>query len=599
MQGAKSASAAVVAGAAVPLIRQWRAPSSRRGKARFASSGVKDAPLQGGLPPYCGRLQTSKLDVLIIGVAHRDDGTSGEAARRMIKDFEPQICLVELDQQRFSRLLAFRQGLPWPYAPLRGANYRPSPQVQAMREVLFSGLELAQSIVGNKDKGGGDEFYEAYLAAAKKGALVVPGDVQISSALDSLLGAIRRGFAEPFGQMAAGGSALGRAFGGIIGRPEWHDPAAEAVGVAVPMALVADGGGRALPLARATAVGIIVANVVSLVMGGNGMKENIEGLQRMDLQGLTDVALALFGLIFSLIVGGAYVVSFLEARDSHMTRRLLETTSLYDNMRRDDGMLGYRWVKSSWAATATPPAADGTQELSDEVFQQALAASVPEGDGTEKTKFLRDLPVRPRPDVKPAAGQWLPLFTVRRPLFEGKVRKFSLFEPRFLRVFDDLKEAGLAKPGLRLAVVYAPHGVERPLGLWQTKASWLPALPAAPLESLPPLAVEVEVVLEPEVRVVEVESITEAVGEDGRRRWRLEARGTSETLATRSCDISADEFGALWLADAEGAREPLAESKAVAPEEEPIKCAAVVGLMHVNSMLERLHEEAVADPAAV
>ncbi|CAE7918924.1 unnamed protein product, partial [Symbiodinium sp. KB8] len=77
-----------------------------------------------GLPPYCGRLQTSKLDVLIIGVAHRDDGTSGEAARRMIKDFEPQICLVELDQQRFSRLLAFRQGLPWPYAPLRGANYR-------------------------------------------------------------------------------------------------------------------------------------------------------------------------------------------------------------------------------------------------------------------------------------------------------------------------------------------------------------------------------------------------------------------------------------------------------------------------------------------
>ncbi|CAE7918926.1 unnamed protein product, partial [Symbiodinium sp. KB8] len=398
---------------------------------------------------------------------------------------------------------------------------------------------------------------------------------------------------------AAGGSALARAFGGIIGRPEWHDPAAEAVGVAVPMALVADGGGRALPLARATAVGIIVANVVSLVMGGNGMKENIEGLQRMDLQGLTDVALALFGLIFSLIVGGAYVVSFLEARDSHMTRRLLETTSLYDNMRRDDGMLGYRWVKSSWAATATPPAADGTQELSDEVFQQALEASVPEGDGTEKTKFLRDLPVRPRPGVKPAAGHWLPLFTVRRPLFEGKVRKFSLFEPRFLRVFDDLKEAGLAKPGLRLAVVYAPHGVERPLGLWQTKASWLPALPAVPLESLPPLAVEVEVVLEPEVRVVEVESITEAVGEDGRRRWRLEARGTSETLATRSCDISADEFGALWLADAEGAPEPFAESKAVAPEEEPIKCAAVVGLMHVNSMLERLHQEAVADPAAV
>eukprot|EP00439_Symbiodinium_sp_Y106_P057031 s625_g8.t1 len=83
VEGGQAASAAIVAGAAVPLSKQWRAPRSRRGKARFASSGVKDAPLQGGLPPYCGRLQTSKLDVLIIGVAHRDDGTSGEAARRI------------------------------------------------------------------------------------------------------------------------------------------------------------------------------------------------------------------------------------------------------------------------------------------------------------------------------------------------------------------------------------------------------------------------------------------------------------------------------------------------------------------------------------
>ncbi|OLP89033.1 hypothetical protein AK812_SmicGene29551 [Symbiodinium microadriaticum] len=83
---------------------------------------------------------------------------------------------------------------------------------------------------------------------------------------------------------------------------------------------------------------------------------------------------------------------------------------------------------------ATPPAADGTQELSDEVFQQALEASVPEGDGTEKTKFLRDLPVRPRPGVKPAAGHWLPLFTVRRPLFEGK--EVSNSYPQAFRLYE-------------------------------------------------------------------------------------------------------------------------------------------------------------------
>ncbi|CAE7902936.1 unnamed protein product, partial [Symbiodinium microadriaticum] len=55
-------------------------------------------------------------------------------------------------------------------------------------------------------------------------------------------------------------------------------------------------------------------------------------------------------------------------------------------------------------------------------------------DGTEKTKFLRDLPVRPRPGVKPAAGHWLPLFTVRRPLFEGK--EVSNSYPQAFRLYE-------------------------------------------------------------------------------------------------------------------------------------------------------------------
>eukprot|EP00434_Breviolum_minutum_P018940 symbB.v1.2.016703.t1/scaffold1280.1/size127163/8 len=88
----------------------------------------------------------------------------------------------------------------------------------------------------------------------------------------------------------------------------------------MPMALAADGGWRALPLARATAVGFISMNLVSFLLGGNGMEQNIEGLHRMDLQGLLD-ATALFGLVIAMIIGSAYMLSFLESRDLHMSSR--------------------------------------------------------------------------------------------------------------------------------------------------------------------------------------------------------------------------------------------------------------------------------------
>ncbi|CAK9092386.1 unnamed protein product [Durusdinium trenchii] len=389
--------------------RRFRARNRRRTTCQVSKVNNISSEELGQLPPYCGLVRSEELEVLIIGVAHFDGGISGQSARKMIQDFRPKLCLVELDQQRFSRLLASRRGLPWPYLPLRGAKYQPSPVVQKMREVLFSGLELAQNIVGNKETGGGDEFYEAFLAAESQGAIVVPGDLQITNALDSLVQAIRQGFTQPFQHIAAGSTAFFRALGGFI-RPAYGGHAANATGIAMPMALLADGGWRALPLARATAVGFVVVNALSFLIGGNGMETNIEGLQRMDLQGLADVAIALFGLVVALIMGSSYMLSFLESRDLHMAARLLQVADLMENQ-KVSGLVHCRWLKSSWAATAAEPKPDGTQVLPPEVLAQAEQA--------EQLEQALRVP-RPPPD---------------------EVRNFSLFEPRFLRLFDQLKDA--------------------------------------------------------------------------------------------------------------------------------------------------------------
>jgi len=522
------------------------------------------------------------LEVLIVGVAHFDGGVSGKAARKMIEDFRPNVCLLELDQQRFSRLLADRRGLPWPYLPVRGSKYQPSPFVRSMREVVFSGLELAQNIVGNKETSGGEEFYEAFLAAESNGALVVPGDLQISNALDSLVKAIRHGFAQPFQQIVAGANALNRAFGGFA-RPDYTGEFVKAIGIAMPMALAADGGWRALPLARATAVGFISMNLVSFLLGGNGMEQNIEGLQRMDLQGLFDVATALFGLVIAMIIGSAYMLSFLESRDLHMSSRLLQVVDLMQDQEAS-GLVHCRWLKSSWAAAAPEPNTDGTQSLSPQVLKRASQAAENPPNGSN---MAQELQFRQRP--LQASPSWLPLFTLRRPLEEDQVRNLSLFEPRFLRLFDQLKEVGQAKAGLRMGVAYAPLGIERPRNLWQNEAD----VPQNP-EELPPLAVEVEVILDSKVRVVEVQKIVEAVGEDQRRRWRLEVKGTSEVLTTSSCDIFSDEFGALWAntKPEKPGDVPLTTSTAEAIQTpQATRCVAVVGLMHVNSMLEQLQRD--------
>jgi len=160
------------------------------------------------LPPFCGAVCSTNAEILVIGVAHRDEGVSGRAARKLIEKFEPDFCLVELDRQRFSRLVAARRNLPWVYAPVRGAQFRPAPIVATLRETVFSVLGFASRIVGLEDEGGGDEFFAAFEAAEQHGAFVIPGDVAVSQAIDSLVTSIRRGLADPVGHIISGAQCM-------------------------------------------------------------------------------------------------------------------------------------------------------------------------------------------------------------------------------------------------------------------------------------------------------------------------------------------------------------------------------------------------------
>ena len=88
---------------------------------------------------------------------------------------------------------------------------------------------------------------------------MVPGDVAISRALDGFTASIRKGLANPVGQIVAGAFASAAAAGGVTARPEFSSGASRACGVAVPQALAWESGGRTGPLVRSLVVGAGIA----------------------------------------------------------------------------------------------------------------------------------------------------------------------------------------------------------------------------------------------------------------------------------------------------------------------------------------------------
>lgn len=564
------------------------------------------------LPPFCGAVCSTNAEILVIGVAHRDEGVSGRAARKLIEKFEPDFCLVELDRQRFSRLVAARRNLPWVYAPVRGAQFRPAPIVATLRETVFSVLGFASRIVGLEDEGGGDEFFAAFEAAEQHGAFVIPGDVAVSQAIDSLVTSIRRGLADPVGHIISGTATLLRANGGTLWRPDILDIAdTRSWGIAVPLALASEGGGRLLPLVRSSLVGLLVAGTLSILLGifKTTEEELIPSLDLFSADGFASI----IGLLVFILLGGlivsAFALSFLRGRDEHMVNELwtaLETAHLLSQneqcVEEEDiacKPLWCRWGKKSYVAFAPSPSDDGKQEVDTSKYNSSAINSFISQPGAHSHGPMR-VPMRSRPSSVPrewpgpSCGNtelsghdaWLPLFTLRRPLEEGQVRRLSLFEPRFLSLIDDLASAGVAHPGLRLAVVHARHGSERPSNLQQDNSGAGPQ---------PPLAVDVDAILEGHGQVVEVVRIQEGKGEDNQRRWRLEVKATANTFCLREVELASDELGVLWAAPhSSSAPNTTGGHLLTTCTNRPIRCVAVVGLLHVNGMVQGLRTKFAA-----
>mmetsp|Transcript_69923 Transcript_69923/g.194479 ORF Transcript_69923/g.194479 Transcript_69923/m.194479 type:complete len:767 (+) Transcript_69923:206-2506(+) len=605
-----------------------------------------------GLPHFCGAVVSPHAQVLVVGVAHNDGGESGRAARQLIDRFDPDACLLELDRQRFSRLMAARRGLPWVYAPPRAAKFQPGPMASAVREVIFLGLGAASrtggipggsgggegAVGGGDDDGGGDEFFQAFTAAEACGAFVLPGDVPVSWALDAAVVALRRGLADPVGQLVQGCSILAGAVGGVFDRPDIGvgRDGVQATGVAVPLALAADGGKRAGPLFRSVLVGLVIVLVLESGAGPIGEA-------RRSLDGADFAAVLFTGIltVFAALLLSAFAIAFLMERDKEMVSALanvMQTVARWQsaNGESDEASpIWCRWTKRSSVGGSFPEVPDG-QSTSTSQRYSCLATDVPT-KGTAHPQNRRVdrarpliLPVRARPSSLPAAwnaegasdDRWLPLFTAKRPLACGELRRLSLFEPRYLRLMDELVASRGLAPGLAISVAHAQHGSERPLRILSFCSGQDPAGESGVAgSSAPPLEVEVDAVLEGYGRVALVEKMWETRGEDGLRRWRLEVRGADSKVSLRCCNIMSDELGTLWVAPAKDTvfaphEDERAASRLVgatadarhapAPARPPrtslgphvvaeggraIRCVAVVGLLHVNGVVRGLRQE--------
>jgi len=199
----------------------------------------------------------------------------------------------------------------------------------------------------------------------------------------------------------------------------------------------------------------------------------------------------------------------------------------------------------------------------------------------------------PVQDVSALHGH-VPLFTARRTLEDGEVRRLSLFEPRFLRLADSLAASGADTSSFIIAMVHTLHGSERPAHV----AEWSTVGESNDSAGLS-LAVEVDVLLSGTARLARVQAMREAYGEDGRRRWRVSVQGTSQQLCLCDCQVVSDDLGALWVARKRSCRDaPEQHCEHVAGTNQDmnkgqsrLRCVAVVGLLHVNGIVQGLSQQ--------
>lgn len=575
------------------------------------------------LPPYCGLVLSEGAEVIVMGVAHRDGGVSARAARRVISEYDPDACFLELDAQRFSRLVADRRGLPWPYSPPGGATL--GPLTSALGAVMKVGLQAQQAVSGSsglgQDEAGleSDEFSEAFGEAERCGALVIPGDALFSSTFVRFASAVRTGWADPLGQLKAGLDVSFNAWGGIVERPRCGGEAVRGLGIALPMALASEGAGRAAPIALWAAVGAACIPIVYLTPLPNNADDFDPTQYLLDLVGLqstnnpsedfflalaTDFVPKVFIILF---LASTFAISFLQERDTIMADQLSRTVSVVEGLQSSlivakRPLLWCRWEQRSWIASAPSPSADGQQTVPARWRSLSLSRPPPALAAGGKGRLAAvALPCNPLPSgcpeprvfdavdaSTPVGDAWLPLLLLESPLDEGELRELTLIEPCLVNLVDAMVARGPRGRGLTFGVAHALHRAERP--------THLTAPEPAGQTPQPPLAIEVDAILSGSGRVAESVDFEEARGADGLSSWRVTLRGAAQLLHLPSCDVSSDGLGALWAAprasDASPSSSPWSSASASsstppAPRRRA-RCVAVVGLLHVNGVVRRL-----------
>lgn len=583
--------------------RGWRRHHCT-GRERRSRLKAVAADLEEELPLFCGSVSSPHGEILVVGVTHRDGGVSGRAVRRVIERFDPDVCFLELDQYRFSRLIADGRRTSTQLVPGR-KRAESSLVQQPLLRLISLGIGAFSQLAGiTNDE---NEFFEAFESAEACGALILPGDMSARSLLDGLGRAVGSGLGNPLAQIVSGARIMIEAYGGLIERPSWLDGPVRAQGIAVPAALLADGAGRAGPIVRFSlawnAVGFL-GTLILLAQVPGAIELGRLDASLLDIDAL-DAALVFTSLVFGGIVLSAFAVAALRDRDDAMAVQILDALALFSQLRgetirsgRNDGDKGEdgvdacehanpskvelvwcRWTKLDWpVGCAVPVITKGVGS----VEQTSLTHKLAQPDRLplcEMSLLLGDERGQWAGSGLISLGPQLPLLELPQGLAVGETREITLSEPRV----QDLMLAMAAADGkgqtFYVGIVHMLCGSERPLG-------------QASSESAGALGVEVDMVLDSSVRVAEAElvSYTEEAGEHPR--WTVRLLGCESRLDLRGSGLtlSCNEVGLLWARLEFEALASAPSSRGLDRRDSGRKarCVAVVGLLHVNGLVRNL-----------
>ncbi|KAK3289613.1 hypothetical protein CYMTET_2965 [Cymbomonas tetramitiformis] len=438
-----------------------RKPISKRLTPVNTTSSSSES-LASTLPSCVGIVKTSSCEVYVIGTVHTAC-KSAEQVQRLMSHVRPDVVVLELDQERLDDVIFKR--LPNVQAELASGGATDSaselasvPKLSAflpwfrrrgairLQEEGPGGLLLSlgmsffyswsSALTGKRI---GEEFAAALTEAERLGAVVVLGDSKARDVLTQL------------------GSALAGAF-------------------TSPQQLFDAG-----KILRAVSYTSSVLGPWKSLPHGEGLSDATEiSLREAMLEDPAKLSPLLVTVLFSTLAGVSTTLLLEVASFAFQQAAAVPTAASAPPSLVVEGMLGTActiggnaallWVGlACWAR-----AVEAVLQQRDEILTHNVQRSLELAKSLEKGDLSR---IRYRfstsPDVTGAelecrvsnegGHQGIPLFTLKRPLEEGEVRTLNLFEPRWLRLLDSLKEAnGGSMEGAEFVTFVAPNRIYMP-----------------------------------------------------------------------------------------------------------------------------------------